>query len=118
MISRAQNKRALLLILAAGFSSMSVLPVAAQAVPADQSEQTAAETAATDSTDATMKDTDISGLELDWSQLNVDASTLTWAPASQARLPKTIANGDASWSSKDKANGSAALSVKQALSPF
>ena len=118
MISKARNERALLLILAAGFSLMSAVPAAAQAVPADQSEETAAETAAADSADATMKDADISGLELDWSQLNVDASTLTWAPASKARSPKTIANGDASWSSKDKANGSAAVSVKQPLSPF
>jgi hypothetical protein len=117
MISKARNKRALLPILAAGFSLMSLLPAAAQAVPADESEETA-ETAAADSADAGMKDADISGLELDWSQLNVDASTLTWAPASKARSPKAAANGDASWSSKDKANGSAALSVKQPLSPF
>jgi hypothetical protein len=118
MISRARNKRARLLILAAGFSLMSALPAAAQAAPADESEETAAETTAADSADAGMKDADISDLELDWSQLNVDASTLTWAPASKARSPKAAANGDMSWSSKDKANGSAALSVKQPLSPF
>jgi hypothetical protein len=118
MISRARNERALLLIRAAGFSLMSAAPVAAQAAPADESEATAAGTTAADSADAGIKDADISGLELDWSQLNVDASLLTWAPASKARSPKTIANGDASWSSKDKANGSAALSVKQPLTPF
>jgi len=97
---------------------MSPLPAAAQAAPADESETTAAESATADSADAGIKDSDISGLELDWSQLNVDASTLTWAPASKARLPKAIANGEPSWSSKDKANGSAAVSVKQPLSPF
>jgi len=118
MISRARNKRALLSMLAAGFSLMSALPAAAQAAPADESETTAAESATADSADAGIKDSDISGLELDWSQLNVDASTLTWAPASKARLPKAIANGEPSWSSKDKANGSAAVSVKQPLSPF
>jgi hypothetical protein len=117
MISRARNERTLLLVLAAGFGLMSALPAAAQAVPADENAGTAAETTAADSADPNMKDTDIGGLELDWSQLNVDASTLTWAPASKARSPTTIANGDASWSSKDKANGSAALSVKQPLSP-
>jgi hypothetical protein len=117
MTSRARNERARLLILAAGFSLISALPAAAQAA-LDQSEETAAETSAADSTDPAMKDVDISGLELDWSQLNVDASTLTWAPASKARSPKTIANGDASWSSKDKSNGSAAVSVKQPLTPF
>jgi hypothetical protein len=118
MISRARNKPALLLLLAAGFGLMSALPAAAQTAPAEASEATAAETSAADSTDPAMKDVDISGLELDWSQLNVDASTLTWAPASKARTPKAAASGDASWSSKDKANGSAAVSVKQALSPF
>jgi len=118
MISRARNKRALLSMLAAGFSLMSALPAAAQAASADESETTAAESATADSADAGIKDSDISGLELDWSQLNVDASTLTWAPASKARLPKAIANGEPSWSSKDKANGSAAVSVKQPLSPF
>jgi hypothetical protein len=116
MISRARNERTLLLILAAGFGLMSALPAAAQAVPVDENTGTAAETAA-DSADPNPKDPDIGGLELDWSQLNVDASTLTWAPASKARSPAAIANGDASWSSKDKANGSAALSVKQPLSP-
>jgi len=118
MISRIPNKRALLPMLATGFSLMSALPAAAQAAPADESETTAAESATADSADAGIKDSDISGLELDWSQLNVDASTLTWAPASKARLPKAIANGEPSWSSKDKANGSAAVSVKQPLSPF
>jgi len=118
MISRTPNKRALLPMLAAVFSLMSALPAAAQAAPADESETTAAESATADSADAGIKDSDISGLELDWSQLNVDASTLTWAPASKARLPKAIANGEPSWSSKDKANGSAAVSVKQPLSPF
>jgi hypothetical protein len=119
MISRSRNRRTRLLILAAGFSLMSALTAAAQAAPADESDETAAEaTPAADSADAGMKDADISGLELDWSQLNVDASTLTWAPASKARSPKTIANGDASWSSKDKANGATAVSVKQPLSPF
>jgi hypothetical protein len=117
MTSRTRNKRARLLILAAGFSLMSALPAAAQAAPG-QSEETAAETSAAEPTDPSMKDVDISGLELDWSQLNVDASTLTWAPASKARSPKTIANGDASWSSKDRSNGSAAVSVKQPLTPF
>ena len=119
MISRVRNKRAKLLILTAGFFVMSALPAVAQAAPADESEETAAETSAADSAEAGMKDAGIEGLELDWSQLNVDASTLTWAPASKARSPKkTAADGEPSWSSRDKANGSAAVSVKQPLSPF
>ena len=72
-----------------------------------------AETAAADVNDADIRD-----LELDWSQLNVDASTLTTGPASKARSPQAGPGSDTSWSSRDKPNGSAALSVKQPLSPF
>jgi hypothetical protein len=58
-------------------------------------------------------------LELDWSLLNVDASTLTTGPASKARpAPPADTGADLSWSSKDKPNGSAAVSVKQPVSPF
>jgi hypothetical protein len=113
MISRTSNKRALLLLLAAGFGLASAPPAAAQMAPADENAEAAAETAA-----AEAKDAEIGDLELDWSQLNVDASTLTSAPASKARRPGGAANGDVSWSSRDKANGSAAVSVKQPLSPF
>ena len=57
-------------------------------------------------------------LELDWSQLNVDASTPMTSPASKARLaPRAATGSDITWSSQDKANGSA-LSVKQPISPF
>jgi hypothetical protein len=65
------------------------------------------------------KDVDISGLELDWSQLNVDASTLNITPSSKARIPPQAARStEMSWSSQDKPNGSAAVSVKQPLSTF
>jgi hypothetical protein len=113
MISRTGYGRAVLLILAAGFSVASALPAQAQAVPAD--ENPAAETAAASDAD----DADIKDLELDWSQLNVDASTLMTGPASKARLaPRAGTGSEMSWSSKDKPNGTAALSVKQPLSPF
>ena len=73
----------------------------------------------TDTRETETKDTDTKGLELDWSQLNVDASTLTWTPASKARASAKSAPGaDASWSSNDKPDGSAAVSVKQSLSSF
>ena len=69
--------------------------------------------------DTANKDADIKDLQLDWSQLNVDASTLTWTPASKARAnPKAAAGTDASWSSNDKSNGSSDVSVKQSLSSF
>ena len=65
-------------------------------------------------------DADIKDLELDWSQLNVDAYTLmTTSPASKARLaPRAGTATEMTWSSNDKPNGSAAVSVKQPISPF
>jgi hypothetical protein len=115
MIPRTGYGRTVLLILAAGFSLVS-LPAKAQTVPATESPDTAAmeADAATDPEDAELKD-----LELDWSQLNVDASTLMTSPASKARLaPQAGASTEMSWSSKDQPNGSAAVSVKQPLSPL
>jgi hypothetical protein len=102
----------LLLIMAAGFGVASGLPARAQAVPpGDNPDAPAVEAPAADAEDA-----DISGLELDWSQLNVDASTLTTSKASKARLAPQ-ASSEMSWSSRDKPNGSA-VSVKQPVSPF
>jgi hypothetical protein len=118
MISGTRHHRAVLLILAAGIGLASVPRASAQAVPAEENPQaettqTPAEAAAApDATEADLKD-----LELDWSQLNVDASTLATAPASKARSPQVASGGEMSWSSKDKPNGSA-VSVKQPLSPF
>jgi hypothetical protein len=90
------------------------LQAGAQTAPAEDNPETpAAEAAAAPEAD----DTDISGLELDWSQLNVDASTLTTGPTSKARSPQA-AGSEMSWSSKDTPNGSAAVSVKQPLSPL
>jgi len=72
------------LLLAAGFGVASVLQAQAEtAGPDEDSDPAVAETAAADANDP-----DISGLQLDWSQLNVDASTLTIGPASKARLPQ------------------------------
>jgi hypothetical protein len=69
--------------------------------------------------DGKTKDAAIKGLELDWSQLNVDASTLKASPASKARVaPQSAFSTEMSWSANDKANGAAAVSVKQPLSNF
>jgi len=115
MISRTGYGRVGLLILAAGFSLASVLPARAQTAPADENPDAAVEEVAAPEADTA----DIGDLELDWSQLNVDASTLTTSKASKARLgPQAGAGAEMSWSSKDKPNGAAALSVKQPLSPF
>jgi hypothetical protein len=114
MISRTGYGRAALVMLAAAFSVALVLPARAQSVPADENpDMPAAEATAPDANDADLKD-----LQLDWSQLNVDASTLNTSPVSKARVsPKTGTAAEMSWSSKDQPNGSA-VSVKQPLSPF
>ena len=105
----------MLLLLAAGFGLASVPQAAAQSAPAaEDADAPAAEAAAAPDADTA----DINDLELDWSQLNVDGSTLATGPASKARSPRAAANSDMSWSSKDKSNGAAAVSVKQSLSPF
>jgi hypothetical protein len=114
MTSTTRYRRALLLMLAASVSMASLLPAVAQMVPAGESpEASAPETAAAPDAD----DADIRDLELDWTQLNVDASTLTIAPASNLRLPPQ-AGSEISWASRDRPNGSVAVSVKQPLSPF
>jgi hypothetical protein len=116
MISTTRQSRAVLLALAAGLGLVSALPAAAQTPPsaAEDPEQPAAEAAAAPDAD----DGDIKGLELDWSQLNVDASTLAAGPTSKARSPQPASRSEMSWSAKDRPNGAAAVSVKQPLSPF
>src|ERR1700688_1588236 len=127
MTSIGRYGRSGLLILAASVGLALSAPAGAQIWPKDMKTDPPAEQAGTapdaDAPDdaqthtadgAAAKDSDIKGLELDWSQLNVDASTLTWTPASKARVasPKTAPGTDASWSANDKADGSAAVSVK------
>jgi hypothetical protein len=119
MASRKSHGRGLPLMLAAGFCLVLTLQAGAQTVPAgEKADGAAAEAgAALDAADTGTKDADIKDLELDWSQLNVDASTLDITPASKARRPPQ-ADNEMTWSSKDKPNGSAAVSVKQAVSPL
>ena len=63
-----------------------------------------------------MKDIDVN--KLDWSQLNVDASTLNDRAGAKPRSATPGARGsELTWSANDKPNG-AAVSVKQAVSPF
>jgi hypothetical protein len=113
MISRAIFGRIGLLILAAAIGMAAARPADAQAVTSDEDPDAVAQAPA----DA--NDPDLINPELDWSQLNVDAYTLMTAPASKARpAPQALNAGDISWSSSDRPNGSAALSVKQPLSPI
>ena len=65
------------------------------------------------------RDAAVNDRELDWSQLDVDASKLGTSPASKVRAaPRPAPGTDPSWSANDKANGSTAVSVKQSLSEF
>jgi hypothetical protein len=121
MTSRIRDDWAVLLVLAAGLGVASALPAGAQTVPAEASAAEETETALNiNDVDMTEVGKDLDGNDLDWSQLSVDASTLLLAkPASKARsAPKAGPENDLSWSSKDKPNGVADLSVKQPLSPF
>jgi hypothetical protein len=116
MISRIRYGLAMLLLLAAslGIASLGTAPPAhAQALPPDQDPDALAETTASDAGAAGIED-----LELDWSQLNVDTSTLLLGSASKARQPQAAGGSDTSWTSKSKGNGAADVSVKQSLSPF
>jgi hypothetical protein len=78
---------------------------------------------------AETSDASTQGLELDWSQLNVDPSTFTKSPdakspdakslASKARAASPNGSGsETSWSSSDKGDGSSAVTVKRSLSNF
>jgi len=106
-------------MLVAGVSVASMLAAAAQ-TPADDEEDTPAaeETeAAPDVNDPDiMKDIDVS--KLDWSLLNVDASTLTGPAPKGGGSPKGAGSVDAAWSANEKANGTSAVSVKQSITPF
>src|SRR6202790_2949823 len=75
--------RGFALVVAAGVSMVLAAPGRAQAVlsgeepDAAAAEATAPDARDADKNDADNKDADIRNLELDWSLLNVDASTLT-----------------------------------------
>lgn len=118
------SRQVWLLALAAGFG---LLPTAvlAQAPPAEQTAPAAADEdegeeeavpAPTNKDEDLLKDVDID--KLDWSQLNVDASTLKMPAVKGRPATKSADSGDASWSSNAKGNGTSSVSVKQSISPF
>jgi hypothetical protein len=147
MTSRIRYGATVLLMLAAGFSLGSALQAGAQtassvwpsdiatprvgAAPdaadakdagdADEADTTKdaetkdADAKPADTTNAATNDPDIANL--DWSQLNIDASTLA-GQAAKARLPQAGPSPGMTWSSQQKPDGSSAVSVKQPLSPF
>src|SRR5882757_3496809 len=124
MIFRTSTRWRGLLALAAGFSLAAVLAAGAQTPPSGEATEAAEEepTPARDSNDVDVKDVDVMKDididKLDWSQLNVDASTLSMPAPKGGTGPKTADSGDASWSSNARPNGASAVSVRQSLSPF
>jgi hypothetical protein len=67
---------------------------------------------------ATTEEADIANLDIDWSLLDVDASTLMTANPKQLHAgPRAASSNEMTWSAQDKAYGSA-VSVKQPVSPF
>ncbi|MBR0777616.1 hypothetical protein JQ625_22515 [Bradyrhizobium diazoefficiens] len=105
-------------VLAAAFILGSALTVSAQiiapaaAAPDDEAEATEAAAAA----DAdVLRDIDVD--KLDWSQLAIDAGTLSDIIAARKRA-QAAASGGLNWASSGNANGSSAVTVKQSVSPF
>ena len=67
---------------------------------------------------APAEDAEIASLDIDWSLLDVDASTLmTTNPKQLHGGPRAAPSSEMTWSSQEKAYGSA-VSVKQPISPF
>jgi hypothetical protein len=63
-----------------------------------------------------LKDIDVD--KLDWSQLNIDASTLHDGPGAKMRSQTaSSADGGMTWSDRNQPNGASAVSVKQSVSP-
>jgi hypothetical protein len=121
MTSTTYRHRARALTLAAGLTLALVSPAFAQwpqIEPAEKDTTSAsdADSAPSVNDDDVLKDIDIS--KLDWSQLNVDASTLGDGPAAKARSSQPSADAGMNWSNRNQANGASAVSVKQSVSPF
>lgn len=118
MISRTCEGGLAALLLAAAFGAAVASPAHGQPIwPTDEIAEAPAEQAdPADSDDDDMKDIDVS--RLDWSQLAVDASTPADGPAAKTQAaPRSTAGEAIVWSGQKGANGAAAVSVKQSLSP-
>src|SRR5262249_15231211 len=123
MISTTFADRAKALLLAAGLVLALVLalamPALAQSAETEEDPDTPATTEASAPSvndEDVLRDIDVS--QLDWGQLNVDASTLGAGPTARARPARKAADGGMDWSNNRRANGASAVSVKQSVSPF
>jgi len=85
--------------------------------PADDEPDETEAAAAPDANDPdVLKDIDID--KLDWSQLAVDASTLSDAAVKQRAADSASGDTGLNWSSNAQANGASAVAVKRSVSPF
>ena len=124
MIPKMRCGWARLPMLVAGVSLASILAAAAQTPPTNDEPETQeteetgdapAEAAPSVNDTDIMKDIDVS--KLDWSLLNVDASTLGDL-AAKGGAAKGTAGAATAWSANERGNGTSAVSVKQSISPF
>jgi hypothetical protein len=90
-------------------------PESADPQPQEAADPDSTENPATATTED--EDIDIASLEIDWSLLDVDATLMTTNPKQQRGGPRAAASSEMTWSSQEKAYGSA-VSVKQSISPF
>jgi hypothetical protein len=115
MVSTTFRDRAKAFVLAAALLLAPALAAHAQS-PEAEADQQAEEAAPGVNDEDVLKDIDVS--QLDWSQLNVDASPLSDGPAAKPRAGRAAADGGMNWSNRNQANGSSAVSVRQSVSPF
>jgi hypothetical protein len=127
MISRKFQSTVAALFFASGLFLSIALPARAQAPATPGNMQDNAEAQPTDAASADPNEVDMSDVDinnLDWSQLNVDASKLSYGPAAKAAAAQRGAKGgvrgsdEMNWSGNGKPNGASAVSVKQSISPF
>jgi hypothetical protein len=116
MISTTFRDRAKAFVLAGALLLVPIPAAHAQWPEAAEDQQAPAESAPSVNDEDVLKDIDVD--KLDWSQLDVDASTLSDGPAAKARAARKAADGGMDWSNRNQANGSSAVSVKQSVSPF
>jgi hypothetical protein len=115
MISTTSRDRAKAWLLAAGFCLALAGPALAQRVAVGEIDASA-EVGAPDEDEDVLKDIDVN--KLDWSQLDVDASTLKDGPAAKAKNARKTDAAGLDWSNRNQGNGSSAVSVKQSVTPY
>lgn len=107
-------RRSSVLLLAAAAGLATAAPCRAQSATAADTSSASADMAA----NADGPTGDAADSLIDWSQLNTDGYDLAMGAVPQKRRSQQPAsNAGLAWSSSDNANGSAALTVKQSLSP-